>query len=66
MKGGTNMILAVRKSDGAVFEVVGCDGLYPISILEDLSGKQFYEKDSNLRLIFDDNSDFEKYLRERV
>lgn len=62
------MILAIRKSDDAVFEVVGCDAFNPISILEDLSGKQFYEKDSNLKIVFEDRQPelFKECLSKRV
>ena len=62
------MILAIRKTDEAVFELVGCDGLNPISILEDLSGKQFYEKDSNLKIVFEDRQPelFKECLSKRI
>lgn len=60
------MILAIRKSDGAVFENVGCDGFNPILILEDLKKQQFcvYEKD--IKLVFDNDTKFNEYLKQRV
>lgn len=62
------MILAIRKSDEAVFEMVGCDGLYPVSILQDLVGNQFYEKDSNIKIVFEDRQPelFKECLSKRI
>lgn len=61
------MILAVKK-DGTVYEVVGCDGLNPISILEDKSGKQHYEYDRNFKIVFADRQPelFKELLEKRA
>lgn len=60
------MILAVRKSDGAVFENFGCDGLNPVSFLRDLSGKEFSVLEKDYKFVCEKDPKYNEYLKARV
>lgn len=60
------MILAVRKTDEAVFEQFAIDGLNPVCYLRDLNGKEFIDYDYKYKLIFEDNPKYNEYLQKRI
>lgn len=60
------MILAIRKSDGAVFEQYALDGLNPVCYLRDLSGREFVDYDNKYKVIFEEHPQYEEYLQKRV
>lgn len=60
------MILAVRKTDKAVFENFACDGLAPIIYLKDLSGKEFKAFEGDYYIVTESNPKFEEYKKARV
>lgn len=60
------MILAVRKTDGAVFEHFACDGLAPIMYIRDLAGKEYQVYDRDYKVIFENNPKYNEYLQARV
>lgn len=60
------MILAVRKSDGSVFEHFACDGLNPVMYLRDLSGNEFAAYEKDYTIIFEKDAKYNEYLQARV